>query len=53
MEGKFPYAVCRKDVDNNSILCQLCRCWVHKRCSGRSKQKEDRHKRELSRHRFK
>ena len=26
--------LCRKGVDSNSILCQFCRCWVHKRCSG-------------------
>ena len=42
MEGKFPCAVCRKGVVINSILCQFCRCWVHKGCSGiRGKLKED------------
>ena len=40
MEGKFLHAACRKDVGRNSILCQFCRCWVHKRCI-KGKQKED------------
>ena len=33
-EGKFPSAVCRKGVGSNSILCQFCRWWDRKRCSG-------------------
>ena len=33
LEGKFPCAVFRKVLGSNSILCQFCRCWVHKRCS--------------------
>ena len=42
IKGKFLCAVCRKDVGSNSILCQFCRCWVHKRCSGiRGKLKVD------------
>ena len=42
MEGKFLCAVCRKDVRINSILCELCRCWMHKRCNGhRGKLKEN------------
>ena len=42
-KSKFPCAVCRKGVENNSILCLFCRCWEHKRCSGiRGKLKEDR-----------
>ncbi len=32
--GKFPCAVCRSGVGNNSILCCQCNLWVHKRCSG-------------------
>ena len=32
--GKFPCAVCRSGVGNNSILCSQCNLWVHKRCSG-------------------
>ena len=43
MQAKFPRAASRKRVGSNSILCQLSRCWVHKRWSGiRSKLKEDR-----------
>ena len=34
IEDKFPCAVCRKRVDSKSILCEFCKCWVHKRCSG-------------------
>lgn len=42
MEGKFLCAVCRKDIRINSILCELCRCWMHKRCNGhRGKLKEN------------
>ena len=42
VKGKFSWAVCRKVVESNSILCQSCRCWVHMRCSGiRDKLKED------------
>ena len=42
IEGRFPCAVCRNGVESNSTLCQFCRCWVHKRCSGiRGKLKED------------
>ena len=32
--GKFPYSVCRKGVGSNSILCEGCSHWVHRRCSG-------------------
>ena len=40
--GKFPCDVCRNGVGSNSILCQFCRCWVHKRYSGiGGKLKED------------
>ena len=28
-EGKFPRAVFRKDLGINSVLCQVCKCWVH------------------------
>ena len=31
--GKYPCAVCRKDVGKNSILCSGYSCWVHKKCS--------------------
>ena len=33
-EDKFSCAVYRKGVGSNSILCQFCRWWVYKRCSG-------------------
>lgn len=32
--GKWPCAVCKKGVGSNSISCNGCREWVHKRCSG-------------------
>ena len=32
--GKWPCGVCRKGVGVNSIVCTVCRQWVHKRCSG-------------------
>ena len=42
IDGKFPCAVCRKGVGSNFILCQFCRCWLHKRCSGfKGKLKDD------------
>jgi hypothetical protein len=31
---KYPCGVCQKGVGNNSIHCQGCNQWVHKRCSG-------------------
>ena len=31
--GKYPYAVCRKGVRKNSIVCSRCSFWVHKKCS--------------------
>ena len=42
IEVKFHCAVCREGVGINSILCQICRYWLHKRCGGtRGKLKED------------
>ena len=32
--GRWPCAVCGKDVGANSIQCTDCCGWVHKRCSG-------------------
>ena len=32
--GKFPCGVCRTGVGNSSILCNSCKYWVHKKCSG-------------------
>ena len=31
---KFPCAVCCKGVGSNSILCEKCEKWTHKKCSG-------------------
>ena len=32
--GKFPCAICRTGVGSNSIFCNGCKYWVHKKCSG-------------------
>ena len=32
--GEFPYAVCRTGVGSNSIFCNGCKHWMHKKCSG-------------------
>ena len=32
--GEYPCAVCRAGVGNNSIYCNGCKLWVHKKCSG-------------------
>ena len=32
--GKYPCGVCHKGVGRNSILCVLCKKWIHKKCSG-------------------
>ena len=32
--GQYPSAVCRTGVGNNSIYCNGCKLWVHKKCSG-------------------
>ena len=32
--GKYPCSTCRKGVGNNSIFCNGCSLWVHKKCSG-------------------
>ena len=32
--GKWPCGVCRKGVGNNSIYCNTCKHWIHKKCSG-------------------
>ena len=31
---EFPCAVCRTGVGSNSIFCNSCERWVHKKCSG-------------------
>jgi hypothetical protein len=32
--GKWPCGVCRGGVGRNSIVCGMCKKWVHKKCSG-------------------
>ena len=32
--GEFPSTVCRTGVGSNSIFCNGCKHWVHKKCSG-------------------
>jgi hypothetical protein len=32
--GKWPCGVCKKGVGSNSILCNKCTKWIHKKCSG-------------------
>ena len=36
--GKYPCAACSSGVGNNSIQCSQCMWWVHKKCSGITKQ---------------
>ena len=40
---KFTCLDYRKAVDNNFIICQFCKCWVHKNCNsikGRLEEEE-------------
>ena len=39
--GEFPCAVCRTGVGSNSIFCNGCKHWVHKKCSGLRHLKKD------------
>ena len=39
--GEFPCAVCRIGVGSNSIFCKGCKHWVHKKCSGLKRLRED------------
>ena len=39
--GKFPCAVCCTGVGSNSIFCNGCKHWVHKKCSGLKRLKKD------------
>ena len=32
--GKHPCGVCRKGVGSDSIFCNECQSWIHKKCSG-------------------
>ena len=38
---EFPCAVCRTGVGSNSIFCNGCKHWVHKKCSGLKHLKKD------------
>ena len=39
--GEFPCAVCHTGVGSNSIFCNGCKHWVHKKCSGLKCLKKD------------
>ena len=39
--GKCPCTICHTDVGSNSIKCYGCIHWVHKKCSGLKRVKED------------
>lgn len=41
--GSYPCGVCLDGVGVNSILCSGCKHWIHHRCSGLAKIKEDPH----------
>ena len=32
--GKFPCSICKKGVGANSIQCNACGSWIHKKCCG-------------------
>ena len=39
--GEFPCAICHTGVGSNSIFCNGCKHWVHKKCSGLKGLKKD------------
>ena len=39
--GEFPCAVCHTGVGSNSIFCNGCTHWVHKKCSGLKRLTKD------------
>ena len=39
--GDFPCAVCCTGVGSNSIFCNGCKHWVHKKCSGLKRLEKD------------
>ena len=39
--GEFPCAVCHTGKGSNSIFCNGCKHWVHKKCSGLKRLKQD------------
>ena len=38
---EFPCTVCRTGMGSNSIFCNDCKHWVHKKCSGLKRLKKD------------
>jgi len=32
--ARWPFGVCGRGFDNNSIQCTSCKKWVHRKCSG-------------------
>ena len=39
--GEFQCAVCHTEVGSNSIFCNGCKHWVHKKCRGLKRLKKD------------
>ena len=39
--GELPCAVCHTGVGSNSIFCNSCKHWVHKKCSGLKRLTKD------------
>ena len=39
--GQFPCAICCTGEGRNSIQCSGCKHWIHKKCSGLKRLKED------------
>ena len=39
--GELPCAVCRTGASSNSIFCNGCKHWVHKKCNGLKRLTED------------
>ena len=39
--GEFPCAICHTGVGSNSIFCNGCKLWVHKKCSGLKRLTKD------------
>ena len=39
--GEFPCAACRSGVGSNSIFCNGCKHWVHKKCKGLKRLTKD------------
>ena len=39
--GEFPCVICRTGLGSNSMHCNGCKHWVHKKCSGVKRLKKD------------